>query len=49
MTASSMGAMGPDLAAAITSGAKIFKIVDTPTKVNAINDTTGEKIDENKF
>lgn len=38
MTAASMGAMGPDSAAAITAGAKVFKIVDTPTKVDAVSE-----------
>lgn len=38
MTAGSMGAMGPDSAAAITAGAKVFKIVDTPTKVDAVSE-----------
>jgi ATP-binding cassette subfamily B (MDR/TAP) protein 1 len=37
MTAGSMGALGPDSAAAITAGAKVFKIVDTPTKVDAVS------------
>jgi ATP-binding cassette subfamily B (MDR/TAP) protein 1 len=32
-----MGALGPDSAAAITAGAKVFKIVDTPTKVDAVS------------
>jgi ABC-type multidrug transport system fused ATPase/permease subunit len=38
MTAGSMGAMGPDSAAAISAGAKVFKIVDTPTKVDAVSE-----------
>jgi hypothetical protein len=43
MTAGSMGALGPDAAAATTAGAKIFKIVDTPTKVDAVSETTESK------
>jgi ATP-binding cassette subfamily B (MDR/TAP) protein 1 len=38
MNATSMGALGPDTAAAITSGAKIFKIIDEPTKVDAVSE-----------
>lgn len=38
MNASSMGALGPDTAAAITGGSKIFKIVDEPSKVDAVSD-----------
>lgn len=45
-----MGALGPDTAAAITSGGKIFKVVDTPTLVDAISDTKkGDDIDEKTF
>lgn len=43
MTAGSMGAMGPDSAAAITAGAKVFKIVDTPTKVDAVSEPNMEQ------
>jgi hypothetical protein len=44
MTAGSMGAMAPDAAAATTAGTKIFKIVDTPTKVDAVNEEVNEKL-----
>jgi len=48
MGAAMMGALGPDAAAAITSGAKIFKIVDTPTKVDAVSDDiSGDAVPEN--
>jgi hypothetical protein len=43
MTAGSMGALGPDAAAATTAGSKIFKIVDTPTKVDAVSETNEGK------
>jgi ATP-binding cassette subfamily B (MDR/TAP) protein 1 len=47
MNATSMGALGPDTAAAITSGSKIFKIVDEPSKVDAVSEgIKGEDVPE---
>jgi ATP-binding cassette, subfamily B (MDR/TAP), member 1 len=47
MNATSMGALGPDGAAAITSGSKIFKIIDEPSRVDAVSEgIKGESVPE---
>jgi ABC-type multidrug transport system fused ATPase/permease subunit len=46
---SALFSMGPDRMYSIDSGTKIFKMIDTPTKIDAMTEESGNEIDIEAF